>query len=181
MTDNQAFEIEGYPKDGRLAKYEKELLTLFEKQDNEGIIAFCNKLFCDCAHFLKEKMKLNFPNLALNFLNHKDFTELCDKIDAQLGAIPRTKAIIARNNLSPLPQIYIDFEDHFKGKPIEIVANLCVSYIEELIHSSDPSKSETQIHETVCTAIEHFLEIKLSNGIKENRLAYAKKCDEIKS
>jgi hypothetical protein len=53
MTDEQAFEIGEYPKDGRLVKYEKELLVLLKGQDNEGIIAFSERIFQDCIEYLR--------------------------------------------------------------------------------------------------------------------------------
>lgn len=45
MTDKQAFEIADYPKDGRLAKFEKELSILEKAQDKEGILTFSKNLF----------------------------------------------------------------------------------------------------------------------------------------
>lgn len=178
MSDNQAFEIEEYPKDGRLAKYEKELSILLKAQDNEGIIAFSQRVFSDCMEYLKTTLNASFPNLVLNLINHKEYTELCDRLDMLFGVIPRRKAFILGSG--PIAHVCIDFQSHFKGKPIEFVVNLCTNYIEELIHSANPLKSETQIHEVVCSGIEGFLEIKLPNCVKEERLKYAKTCDEIK-
>jgi len=178
MSDNQAFEIEEYPKDGRLAKYEKELSILLKAQDNEGIIAFSQRIFSDCIEYLKTALNASFPNLVLNLINHKEYTELCDRLDTLFGVILRRKAFILGSG--PIAHVCIDFQSHFKGKPIEFVVNLCTSYIEELIHSVNPLKSETQIHEVVCSGIEGFLEIKLPNCVKEERLKYAKTCDEIK-
>lgn len=179
MTDNQAFEIGEYPKDGRLAKYERELLILLKTQDKEGIIAFSQKIFSDCMEYLKTTLNVSFPNLVLNIINHKEYTELCNRLDMLLGVRPRTKAIIVGSGHS-IANVYIDFERHFKGKPSEFIVNLCTSYIEELIHSASPLKSETQIHEVVCSAIEGFIEIKLPDFVKEERLKYAKTCDKIK-
>jgi len=178
MTDNQAFEIGEYPKDGRLAKYEKELSMLLTAHDEEGIITFSQRIFSDCMNYLKKTLNASFPNLVLNLINHKEYTELCDRLDMLFGVIPRTKAIIVC--FGPIPHVCVDFQNYFKGKPIESVFNLCTSYIEELIHSANPHKSETQIHEVACSAIEGFLEIKLPNCVKEERLKYAKKCDAIK-
>jgi len=178
MTDNQAFEIGEYPKDGRIAKYEKELSILLKAHDEEGIIAFSQRIFSDCMDYLKTTLNASFPNLALNLINHKEYTELCDRLDMLFGVIPRTKAIIVGSG--PIAHVCIDFQSHFKGKPNESIVNLCTSYIEELIHSASPLESETQIHEVVCSAIEGFLEVKLPNCVKEERLKYAKTCDEIK-
>lgn len=178
MTDNQAFEIGEYPKDGRIAKYEKELSILLKAHDEEGTVAFSPRIFSDCMDYLKTTLNAGFPNLVLNLINHKKYTELCDRLDMLFGVIPRTKAIIVGSG--PIAHVCIDFQNHFKGKPNEFIVNLCTSYIEELIHSVSPLKSETQIHEVVCSAIEGFLEVKLPNCVKEERLKYAKTCDEIK-
>jgi len=178
MTDNKEFEIGEYPKDGRLAKYERELLIILKAQDKEGIITFSQRIFSDCMEYLKTTLNISFPNLVLNLINHKEYTELFDRLDMLFGFIPRTKAIIFR--LGSIVNVCIDFDSHFKGKPSQFIANLCVSYIEELIHSANPLKSETQIQEVVCSAIEGFLEIKLPDCVKEERLKYAKTCDEIK-
>jgi hypothetical protein len=181
MSDIKPIEISEYPKDGRLAKYEKELLVLFKAEDNEGILAFSERVFSECIEYLKTTMNLSFPNLVLELLNHKDFTELCDKLDAKFGAIPRGGAIIVGYGFGLPPHICIDFQRHFvSDKPIDFIANLCLSYIEELIHSADPTKSETQIQEAVISASEGFLEIKLPDSVKQARLKYAKTCDEIK-
>lgn len=64
--------------------------------------------------------------------------------------------------------------------PINFLINLIDCYVEELIHAADPSKSETEIHQTVCEAIEGFAEIKLTEEIKKNRLEYAKEVDSKK-
>lgn len=179
ITDNQAFEIGGYPKNGRLAKYERALSILLKTQDNEGIIALSQKIFSDCMEYLETTLNVSFPNLVLNLINHKEYTELCNGLDKSFGVKPRTKAIIVGSGNS-IANVHIDFESHFKGKPSEFIVNLCISYVEELIHSANPLKSETQIHEVVCSAIEGFIEIKLPDCVKEERLNYAKTCDEIK-
>lgn len=119
--------------------------------------------------------------MYLNIINHKAYTKLCDELDAKLGPIPRTKAIIVGDDFGSPPQICVDFQSHFTGKPIEFIANLSISYIEELIHSSDPTKTETQIHEDVYSAIEGFLEIKLPESVKLAKLEYAKQCDALQA
>lgn len=181
MTEKEKFEIKEYPKDGRLAKYEKELILLMKANDNKGIIAFSEGIFFDCIEYLKATFKLNIPNLCLNLINHKDFSELADKADAVFGAIPRHGAMIIGHPNSP-PDVFIDFQRYFENKkPIEFIANICTAYIEELIHASNPILTETQIQEIVCSAIEGFLEIKLPNSLKQYRLNYAKTCDGIQS
>ena len=181
------FELEEYPQDGRLAKYEKELIHLLKIKDNEGIIDFSERIFWkDCKSYLESSFKLKIPKLFLNLLNHRAYTDLCGKLDWLIEGKPRTNAIIYGNKSGGPPNISIDFEKHFSffestGKPINFLINLIVSYIEELIHSADISKSETDIHQITCDAFEGFAEVKLTDEIKKNRLNYSKKVDETKN
>jgi len=180
------FQLGEYPQDGRLAKYEKELIKLIEAKDDDGIIVISERIFTDCIHYLKTSFKLKIPNLYLNLMNHRDYAKLCDSLDLLLGEIPRTNAIIVGNKLGTPPEVCIDFEKHYSfflstGKPINFVINLIARYIEELIHSVDFSKSETEIQKIACDAFEGFAEVKLTEEIKEQRLNYAKKVDAIKN
>ena len=103
-------------------------------------------------------------------------------MDAIFGAIPRHRAMIVGDRLGSPPQIYIDFQNHIEGyRPAETIVNLCASYMEELIHASDPNKNETQIQDIVCSAIEGFLEIKLPDALKQYRLDYSNTCDELQA
>lgn len=180
MTKKQKFVITDYPNNGRLAKFEKELLILEKEQNIEGIQGFSKKLFDECTEYLKSTYNFRFPNLFLTFLTHKEFSELADKLDAMLGAIPRHRAITVFKAYS-FPNIYIDLQSHFEDyRPIESIVSLCMDYIEELIHTSDQTKNETQIHDVVCLAIEGFLEIKLPDSLKQYRIEYAKTCDNTK-
>ena len=179
------FELDEYPQNGRLAKYEKELKMLIKTKDDNGIKALSKRIFTDCINYLKTSFDLKIPDLYLGLLNHRRYTELCDKIDLVLGKRPRTYAIILGDNLGSQPEVYIDFEKHYSfylstGKPINFLINLIASYTEEIIHSADPSKLETEIHQIVCDALEGFAEIKLTEDVKEQRLSYAKKADATK-
>jgi hypothetical protein len=163
-------------------RYEKRLTKLIETGDNEGIIAFSNEVFADCIEYLKSSFELEIPNLYLILMNHKDYTKLCDELDLLLGKRPRTLAILVGDYLGNPPTVYVDFEKQFSffeetGKPINFLINLTASYLEELVHSADPSKSETEIHATICDALEGFAEVKLTEEIKKNRLEYAEKVD----
>jgi len=118
-------------------------------------------------------------------MNHRAYTKLCDDLDLLLGKRPKTLAILVGDYLGNPPTIYLDFEKTFSffnktGEPINFLVNLVASYIEELIHSADPSKSETEIQQIVCDAFDGFAEVKLTDEIKEQRLNYAKKVDETK-
>jgi hypothetical protein len=136
------------------------------------------KVLNDCLKYLREQFKLNFPNMKLQIIyNQKEYAELLKKLDNVFGPRPYTKAVcVACKDAS---WFYIDFLAHFKGNPSEFIVNLCLSYIEELVHSANPSKSETQIHEITCSASEGFLEMKLPDSLKEDRLKYALACDKL--
>ena len=160
-------------------------IKLIKTKDNDGIISFSEKVFADCIKYLKTSFNLKIPNLYLNLMNHKDYTELCDRMDLLLGKIPRTNAIIAYR-FGMTPEVCVDFEKHFSfflstGKPINFLVNLIASYLEELIHSANFSKSETEIQQIVCDAFEDFTEVKLNEEIKKQRFEYAKKVDNKKS
>ena len=124
MAEKQEFVITDYSNNGRLAKFEKELLILEKAQNMEGILAFCNKLFDDCTEYLKLTYNFHFPKVFLFFLNHKDFSELADNYNAVLGAIPRHRALTVFTSYSS-PKIYIDFQSHIAGhRPIESILAL---------------------------------------------------------
>jgi hypothetical protein len=186
---NEKFEIADYPKNGRIAKYRNELLILEKAQDKEGILAFSNKLFDDCTEYLKATYNFHFPKVFLCFLSHKEYSEFSDKLDAMLGTIPRHRAMTVFS-LNSSPKIYIDFQSHIEGyRPAEFIVSLCMDYMEELIHTSDPTESKTQIKDTknetqiqgvLFSAIEGFLEIKLPDALKQYRTNYAKTCDSAK-
>lgn len=157
------------------------MIVLLKATDNDGIVTLSHKIFADCANYLNSSLNLKIPELNLNLMNHKDYTELCDRLDLLLGKIPRTLAIIV-HKFGKKPEVCVDFETHFAfftstGKPVIFLINLIANYIEELVHSANPFKSETEIHQTVCDALEGFAEIKLTEEIKKKRLEYAKEVD----
>ena len=98
------FIIDSYPKDGRLAKYEKELANLEKTNDTDGILSFCKNLFCDCMKYLQSK-SYHFPDFYFNLINKKEFNELSDRLDRLLGSIPRHRAMIVGGSLGSPPQI----------------------------------------------------------------------------
>jgi hypothetical protein len=178
------FELGEYPKNGRLSTYEKELIKLIKTEDDDGILSFSEKVFTDCINYLQTSFNMKIPNLYLTLMNHKDYTELCDRLDLLLGKIPRTNAIIVYR-VGRAPEVCVDFEKHFSffistRMPVNFLVNLIASYLEELIHSADFSKTETEIHQFVCDAFEDFAEVKLTEKIKRQRFEYAKKVDNKK-
>jgi hypothetical protein len=179
MTD-KVFEIGEYPKDGRLAKYEKELLKLLKEKDLEDlepIMNFMGKIFLDCMEYLRKTLHASFPDIKLTVIfDEKEYDELLNKLDRAYGTRPRTKAVIVGVGHSNA-EIFVCFPNHFKNKPIDFIGNLSVSYLEELVHSMYPERGETGIHETLCSAIEGFLEMKLPECIRKKRLEYAEMCD----
>jgi hypothetical protein len=175
---NERFELAGYPKNGRVDHYQQELLNIEKTNDMNKMLAFANKLFADCNEYLKSTFNFCIPTVHLYLVNHKVFSQEADKWDVILGPIPRHRALTLFSPVLP-PKIYIDFESHIVGhQPAESVVSLCIDFMEELIHSSDPTKGEMQIHESLCSAIEEFLEIKLPEGLKQYRTEYSKICDE---
>jgi hypothetical protein len=166
-------------KNGRLDQYEKELSILLKEKDVSKVEAFTFKLFSDCMNFLKDSLHVDFPDMMLKIIYKKEeYDTLCGKLDRILPR-PWTKAIVVSCGSQNL--IYIDFNSHFKGKPVDFIANLSISYLEELIHVVDPSKKEIEIQELVCSAIEKFLEIRLPENVREERLKRAKIYDEASS
>ncbi len=175
------FEPRVYPKDGRMSKYEAQLLKLMKKHDREEILQFSRDIFRDCGQYLTRSFELKIPPLYLNLMNHAEYTKQCDLLDLLLGRSLRTDAMILYKEGSP-PEICVDFETVFSyftstKKPMNFVANLTANYIEQLVHSAYPSKSEMDVHELVCYAIEGFTEIELTLEMKEERAKYAQKVD----
>lgn len=177
MRDNQTFNLGEIPQNGRLGNYRKECTEIIESQDTQKLQEFMWNLFSDCKNYLEEKFSLKFPNMELVIIyKREEYLDLLKTLDTALGVKPYTKAVCLVSN--GMSWIYIDFVSHFKGEPIDFIANLSVSFIEELIHSASyPNKSETDVHELVCSAIEDFLEIKLPDAVREERLKYAQKFD----
>jgi len=172
MTGNDVFTLEKFPKNGRLDKYDKELSPIIDEKDVPRLEAFTLKLFSDCVDYLRKALNVDFPNMMLKIIYKKEeYDELCRKLD-QVIPKPRTKAITVICGSQAF--IYIDFKSHFKNKPIDFITNLSISYLEELVHVVNPNKSETEIQELVCSAIEGFCEIKLPDKIKEERLKRAR-------
>lgn len=174
MNNNDVLSIRKIPKDGRLDKYLKECSIILERGDAPSLERFLRIIFKDCMRYLKKVLKVVFPNIRLTIIhNTEEYDELCRKLDREFGVTkPRTKALIVGSDSNAC--IYIDFQRHFKGKPIDFITNLSVSYLEELVHSAYPRKSETELHEVICSVVEGFLEIKLPDKIKQERLKRAK-------
>ncbi len=75
--------------------------------------------------------------------------------------------------------IHINVQSHFGNKLVPLsIADLCVSYFEELVHSSDPSEPETKIVELVFCTVEGFLGIELSEETKLKAVERATLIDE---
>jgi hypothetical protein len=175
MNKNETLQLDSLPKDGRIEKYGRRFSS--EVHSVEDTFAFSKGLFDDCLQFLKINLNVNFPNLELNLLNHKTYTDLWNRLHLCNGALPQTKGFVCGNGY--YAQIYIDLEIYAKGTPTEFVANLSILFLEELFHSVDIHKSENEISASLCKAIEDFLEIKLPDSAKEYRLEYAERIDKI--
>jgi hypothetical protein len=178
MSEDEKFILSEFPKNGRIDNYTQECTQIIKEKNAKRLEQFMMKVLNDCLKYLREKFNLSFPNMQVQIIyNQKEYAELLTKLDERFGARPYTKAVCVSNKYASC--FYINFLDHFKGKPSEFVVNLCLSYIEELIHSAYPSKSETQIHEITCSAVEGFIEMKLPDNLKEARLKYAQEFDEL--
>ena len=174
------FELPSPPKNGRIDKYEDEFRILFKKlktsnfSEVELFEDFILRIFKDCRVYLKNELGASFPDIQLTFFYNKDeYIKRLKELDLSFGRT-RLYTMAQTFNLGAGYNIYISIQDHFKG---DFVVNLCVSFIEELIHIIDHKKSEMQIHDTVCSMLEGFLEVKLSEEIKNERLRYSKKCE----
>lgn len=180
LTNGQPLDMGEAPKNGRLLEYEKELLKLLEEKDlkdPEAIEKFMWKIFLDCMEYLRSTLHASFPNIKLTVIfKEREYDELLQKLDRLVGTRPRTKAVIVGFGHSNA-EIFICFPNHFKNKPIDFIANLSVSYLEELVHSIYPEKGETGIQEILCSAIEGFLEMKLPESVRKARLEYAERQD----
>ena len=170
MSDGQEFNLGELPKNGRLGNYRKECSEIIKERDISKLDQFMLKVFDDCKKYLKEEFGLNFPYMELVIIYKKEeYAELLKKLDETLGVKPYTKAVCVITK--GMSRICIDFSSHFKGTEIDFIANLSVSFLEELVHSAVyPNKSETDVHELVCSVVEGFLEIKLPDNVKQERL-----------
>lgn len=174
---------EEIPQNGRLDKYLKGFLPILrhlencskplKQTDTENLELFMCRVFDDCMVFLKRALGVAFPNITLTIIyKAEEYADLCKALNKMFGPKPYSKAVIVGSGSGAT--IYIDFEGHFKRKPIDFIANICVSYLEELVHSAHPKKSETEIQELVCSVVEGFLEIKLPDKVKKERLRQAR-------
>jgi hypothetical protein len=171
------------PKNGRIFRYANEFRSL--RRDTESphfkkvFEDFMSRLFRDCQVYLNGKLGACFPDIRLTFYyNTSDFLELEKKLDLIFGVTPHRQAVVYK--LAGEIHIGIDVHDHLIGNEESFVANLCTSYIEELVHIIEPRKSEVDIHEIVCSMIEGFHEMPLTEEIKKERLRIAKEIDESK-
>jgi hypothetical protein len=178
-------ELQFPPKNGRIDKYSKKFAEILKKIKNvpnssgqTQFEIFMCQIFRDCKIYLNKELGVSFPNILLIFIyNEDEYAELVKKLNSITGKRPYSKAILFGSRREP--KIYINVQDHRNGKPINFIINLCVSFIEELVHIIDLSKSEQQIHDLVCSMLEGFLETKLPENVKQARLRYAKEFDEM--
>lgn len=189
MTYNGAFTIEKPSKNGRLDEYLKEFLMILKhlkecskplkQEDAVSFEHFMCKVFEDCINYLKKVLGVAFPNVGVViYYKPKEYAEFLKKLDEMSGRPkPYRKATIVGKGSKAV--MHIDFQRHFKNKkPIDFIANLSVTYLEELVHYTDPRKSEMEIHELVCSVVEGFLEIKLPDNVKQERLKRGRIYDE---
>lgn len=182
MLSEDTVKINDYPKNGRLDNYLKEWectkITEKQKVNIPKLEQFMFKIFKDCMAHLKEQYNLSFPqNMQLTFIYKKEeYEELLRELDRRFGARPYTRATcVVGENIS---YIYLYVPSYYKRKRIDFLTNLSMSLLEELIHSAYSAKRETDIQNLCCSAVEGFLEVKLPDAAKDQRLKYARNVGE---
>jgi hypothetical protein len=169
------------PKNGRLERYLKELTPIFEHFEystKSDLESFMWRVFDDCMNYLKEVLGATFPNIMVNAIyKEEEWAELQKKVERVFGPQPYSMAMIIGSGPNAIINIYVP--DHYTGNALSFIVNLCSSYFEELIHSINPEKTETETQEPVWSAIEGFLEIKLSDESKKEGLRRAKLYDSL--
>lgn len=134
----------------------------------QAVTALCIK-FLRTINYLKKVLRVAFPNVGVViYYKPKEYAEFLKKLDEMLELKPYRKATIVGYGSKAV--IHIDFQRHLPTKPTDFIISLSVSYLEELVHYTNPSKSETEIHKLVCSLVEGFLEIKLPDNAKQERL-----------
>jgi hypothetical protein len=164
------------PKNGRIERY----LEVFQKcKTPEQKYAFENTIFRDSMNYLKKELEVIFPDIRINYIyRQSEYHDLFRRLDEIFGKKPYTNAVTVGSPDGN--DIYINVKGLFGGQPADFIVNLCLSFIEGLIHIAYPRKSETQVHDIVCTIVEEFIEIKLPDDVKEARMKYSKELDESK-
>jgi hypothetical protein len=170
----------GFRGKPRLEAYLKEFEGISEPGDFE---AFLLGIFRHCRDYLKRKTNIvPYPRVILDLIHsEKEFSQLQKDYEERYGEKPSDMAFIDCLNRSVLGHdiIYINVKSHFGNKPeLSSIVDLCVSYFEELIHSSDPSKPETKTVELVFCTVEGFLGIELSEETKLKAVKRATLVDE---
>lgn len=158
----------GFRGNPRLEAYLKEFEGVSEPDDFE---AFLLGIFKHCRDYLRKRTNIvPFSRVILDLIySEKEFSQLQKDYEERYGEKPSDMAFIDCLNRSVLGHdiIYINVQSHFGNKPeLSSIVDLCISYFEELIHSSDPSKLETKIVELVFCVVEGFLGIELSEETK---------------
>jgi len=175
MTENNIFTLEKISKNGRLNKYLKECSMILKQKDDSGLERFMKRIFGDCVNYLEKVLGFYFPrNIIVEIIYDADrYAKLKKKYEKKFGRKVSNKAFIA--GFSHYDVIYINFQSHFEGKTIaNFIVDLCLTFIEELVHSIHPNKSNTEIIELVRSTIEGLLEIKLTDDSKQEYLEQAR-------
>jgi hypothetical protein len=177
-------ELQTPPKNGRIDKYNKEFSELLERLKNTSdpsaqkhFEEFLGAILRDCQIYLNKQLGAEFPNFTLIFVYNKDqFDEWLKKLEKIFGKTPYSRATIFKLRYEN-PIMLINVQDHLVGKPMQFIIDISISFIEELVHLADSEKSETEIHDLVCSMIEGFLEMRLPESVKQERLRIAKEYD----
>ena len=170
------------PGNSRLSKYIKECSVISNPEDLER---FMFKIFEDCRNYLMREMGIVPSDCKVKIIYKlEEYSELKKDYEKRSGQQVSDMAFIDHSKKAILGYdiIYINFRNHFENKPIKCsICDLSVSYIEELIHSSDSRKSETETVKLTFSAFKGFLGKELPEEIKQEALKQAKLRDQIDS
>jgi len=172
--DHGTIEIPSPPKGGRIEKY----LNKFQKIDTPNqLVTFMGSVFTDALEYLEKEQKFIFPEIKLTYYYRQDeYDDLIRRLGENFGKKPYRRAMVVRANEEI--NVYINVMDHWSDTSVDFLINLCSSFIEELVHVTYPTRSETQIQDIVSSMLEGFIEVKLPDEVKEARLKNSKKYDE---
>jgi hypothetical protein len=172
-SDRKNFELPFLPENGRIMRYLNEFQNC---KAPEKLDTFMNKIFRDSMKYLKNELGFTFPEIRLTYYYRQDeYDDLIKRLDKSFGKKPYTKAMVVGSPVGI--DMYINVIDHWSKEPANFIVNLCISFIEELVHVIYPMKSETHVHDVVCAMVEEFIEVKLPDDVKAARLKYSKEFD----
>ena len=158
-------------------QYTQELSVPRRNRDKKGIDDFRNKLFKDCADFIKKERGIaQLPLIVTVFKSQQEYTLLETK--KSRSAVQKEKprnpndescafAVVGKQQCTiVLNCTYLGIL--FEKSPESFVYGFTDSLIHEILHCHfDDSKNEQEIHDLTNSMVESFLGIKLPTEIKQ--------------